>query len=260
MSIVSSTESRTDQRNVYMPPPADGMAHRSYLSPDGKQVLVVEMDVNVVAALPVGALRRQLSRKARRPGAGAVHGRRLVPRWQVDVFLRQYRQRVHIWRQRFPDGTPEQVTFGASTEEGDSFRARRPLLRHVDRHQPEHGVGPRFARRSADHFGRLRFLAVPLPRWQEAVLPGALGRRCGTWNQGGFWVADLDRAAPAAAARFSDAALHHLRLTASAWCSCRWTNTGRTPVWLASSERADAAAAAHHDRRGGRHSSARREK
>ena len=22
---------------------------------------------------------------------------------------------VHIWRQRFPDGAPEQVTFGAST-------------------------------------------------------------------------------------------------------------------------------------------------
>ena len=43
MSIVSSTESRTEQRTVYMPPET-GMAHRSYLSPDRKQVLVVEMD------------------------------------------------------------------------------------------------------------------------------------------------------------------------------------------------------------------------
>ena len=43
MSIVSSTESRTEQRTVYMPP-ENGMAHRSYLSPDRKQVLVAEMD------------------------------------------------------------------------------------------------------------------------------------------------------------------------------------------------------------------------
>ena len=38
MSIVSSTESRAGQRTVYMPPET-GMAHRSYLSPDRKQVL-----------------------------------------------------------------------------------------------------------------------------------------------------------------------------------------------------------------------------
>jgi len=43
MSIVSSTESRAQHRTVYMPPET-GMAHRSYLSPDRKQVLLVEMD------------------------------------------------------------------------------------------------------------------------------------------------------------------------------------------------------------------------
>ena len=42
MSIVSSTESRTEQRTVYMPP-ENGMAHRSYLSPDRKWALVIEM-------------------------------------------------------------------------------------------------------------------------------------------------------------------------------------------------------------------------
>src|SRR5262249_14658299 len=44
MSIVSSTESRSGQRTVYMPPTLDGMAHRSYLSPDRKWVVVIEMD------------------------------------------------------------------------------------------------------------------------------------------------------------------------------------------------------------------------
>jgi hypothetical protein len=45
MSIVSSTESRRELRTVYLPPET-GMAHRSYLSPDGTQVLVIEMDEN----------------------------------------------------------------------------------------------------------------------------------------------------------------------------------------------------------------------
>ena len=27
----------------------------------------------------------------------------------------------HIWRQRFPDGTPEQITFGVTQEEGIEF-------------------------------------------------------------------------------------------------------------------------------------------
>src|SRR5262249_52970469 len=44
LSIVSATDSRTQQRNVYVPPTTDGMAHRSYLSPDQKSVIVVEMD------------------------------------------------------------------------------------------------------------------------------------------------------------------------------------------------------------------------
>src|SRR5512144_294643 len=45
MALVTATESRADQRDVYVP--ADrigGMAHRSYLSPDRKWVLASEMD------------------------------------------------------------------------------------------------------------------------------------------------------------------------------------------------------------------------
>jgi eukaryotic-like serine/threonine-protein kinase len=46
MAIVTATDSRTESRAVYVPPAGDGMAHRSYLSPDGKWVLVAEMDVS----------------------------------------------------------------------------------------------------------------------------------------------------------------------------------------------------------------------
>jgi hypothetical protein len=43
MSVVTSAENRSESRTVYAPPNPDAMAHRSYLSPDRKQVWVVEM-------------------------------------------------------------------------------------------------------------------------------------------------------------------------------------------------------------------------
>ena len=45
MGIVRSKEDRSDARDLYLPANALGMAHRSYLSPDGKWALIVEMDL-----------------------------------------------------------------------------------------------------------------------------------------------------------------------------------------------------------------------
>ena len=44
MGIVAAEESRIAARDIYLPEIEPAMAHRSYLSPDGKWVLVVEMD------------------------------------------------------------------------------------------------------------------------------------------------------------------------------------------------------------------------
>ena len=44
MAIVSARPDKSESRDVYVPAKASGMAHRSYLSPDGKWVLIVEMD------------------------------------------------------------------------------------------------------------------------------------------------------------------------------------------------------------------------
>ena len=44
MAIVEAEESRAGARDVYVPASERGMAHRSYPSPDGRWVLVVEMD------------------------------------------------------------------------------------------------------------------------------------------------------------------------------------------------------------------------
>jgi Tol biopolymer transport system component len=118
MSIVASTESRAALRTVYLPSSAAGMAHRSYLSPDGRQVLVIEMDYD--AWLPC----RVVPFDGSSPGhpVGPASAQCTDAAWSPDGAVMYFSANTgsgyHIWRQRFPDGTPEQVTAGATQEEG----------------------------------------------------------------------------------------------------------------------------------------------
>lgn len=121
MGIFTGTESRSEQRTVYMPASVDGMAHRSFLSPKGDSVIVVEMDTG--KWLPCRLV----------PFDGSSPGRRVGPDpaqctyagWTPDgnwmYFSADAGNGFHTWRQRFPDGKPEQVTFGATEEHGISF-------------------------------------------------------------------------------------------------------------------------------------------
>jgi Tol biopolymer transport system component len=121
MGIFESTESRSESRTVYMPAGPNGMAHRSYLSPDRRSVLVVEMDLG--SWQPCRLV----------PFDGSSAGTRVGPQpaqctdaaWSPDgkwMYLSANTGNgYHIWRQRFPDGKPEQVTSGASEEQGLSF-------------------------------------------------------------------------------------------------------------------------------------------
>lgn len=121
MGIFASTESRSQSRTVYMPPSIDGMAHRSFLSPDGKSAIIVEMEVS--QWLPCRLV----------PFDGSSAGRQVGPApaqctfagWTPDgdwmYFSANSGDGFHIWRQRFPGGKPEQVTSGATEENGVSF-------------------------------------------------------------------------------------------------------------------------------------------
>ena len=115
------SESRSEQRTVYMPASVDGMAHRSFLSPKGDWVIVVEMDTGTW--LPCRLV----------PFDGSSLGRRVGPDpaqctyagWTPDgnwmYFSANTGSGFHTWRQRFPDGKPEQVTSGTTEEHGISF-------------------------------------------------------------------------------------------------------------------------------------------
>ncbi len=118
MALVTSRESRTEERDVYVPPHERGMAHRSALSPDGKNVLVVEMDNN--GFLPCRLLPFDGSSAGRR--VGPQSGSCLEAAWSPDgkwmYFSSDAAGKFHIWRQRVDRESPEQITSGPDEEAG----------------------------------------------------------------------------------------------------------------------------------------------
>jgi serine/threonine protein kinase len=119
MGIVKANEDRTGARDVYLPPGQPNMAHRSYLSPDGKWVLLVEMDADHLwlpcRVVPLDG--NSVLRSVGPPGGGCTAGA-----WSPDgrwIYLTSNAGGApHIWRQHFPDGSPEQITSGPTEEEG----------------------------------------------------------------------------------------------------------------------------------------------
>jgi eukaryotic-like serine/threonine-protein kinase len=119
MGIVAAQESRIGARDIYLPEFEPAMAHRSYLSPDGKWVLLVEMDQDHYW-LPCRLVPMDGSSRGRH--VGPLGGGCTVAAWSHDgkwmYFTADPGGINHIWRQRFPDGQPEQITSGPTEEEG----------------------------------------------------------------------------------------------------------------------------------------------
>jgi len=116
--VVTSDESRGNRRDVYTPPGQRSMAHHAYLSPDGRWVLIVEMDnrgeVGPCRVVPFQG-----------PGESRIVGPPNSPcfagAWSKDgkwVYLSVRTDDSHIWRQRVPSGQPQQITFGPTSQEG----------------------------------------------------------------------------------------------------------------------------------------------
>ena len=157
MAIVTATDSRTESRAVYVPPTGDGMAHRSYVSPDGKWVLVAEMDVSAWLPCRVVPFDGSSLGTVVGPGGGSICQ---SAAWSPDgkwIYLTSnFGGAFHIWRQHFPEGKPEQVTSGPTEEEDISMSA--------DGRSFVTAVG-------------LRRRVVWVPR-QPRRTPGFLGRQC----------------------------------------------------------------------------------
>ena len=121
-SLVTSTESRGEARDVYVPTHDLGMAHFSYLSPDGKWVLLAEMDT--VGWLPcrVAPFDGSSAGKQVGPQNAACTSAAWSPDGQWMYLTSEAGGSFHIWRQRFAAGggasRPEQITFPPTEQEG----------------------------------------------------------------------------------------------------------------------------------------------
>jgi serine/threonine protein kinase/Tol biopolymer transport system component len=118
MAVVTTDESRGSSRDVYVPAGKRSMAHHSYLSPDGRWVLIVEMDsrAKIVTCRVVPFDGSNEVRIVGPPNGECDSGA-----WSPDgrwIYLTVKTDGFHLWRQRFPDGAPEQLTFGPTTQEG----------------------------------------------------------------------------------------------------------------------------------------------
>ena len=116
MGIVTATENRSAHREVYFPADERGMAHYSYASPDRNWALVVEMDTDWLPCRLIPLAGGSPGRRVGPPGACTSAG------WSPDgswmYFGAAMAGKRHLWRQRFPDGQPEQITSGPQEEDG----------------------------------------------------------------------------------------------------------------------------------------------
>ena len=123
MGIVTATSSRSDQREIYFPEHERAMAHYSYLSPDRQSVLIVEMD-RTAAFQPCRLTPFDGRSPGKQVGPGGVC---TAAEWSPDGRWMYFTVAVdgasHVWRQRFSDGHPEQLTFGPTEEDGISMSA-----------------------------------------------------------------------------------------------------------------------------------------
>ena len=191
MAIASSTESRADRRTVYLPPGEPDMAHLSYLSPDGQQVLVVEMDSK--GWLPCRLVPHDAS-SAGRP-VGPAPAQCTDAAWSPDgrwmYFSTNTGNGTHIWRQRFPDGMPEQVIFGVTEEEGIGFAPDgRSFVTSIGNRQSTVWVHDSHGDRQITSEG-FAFLPTVSPDGKKVYY---LVRAGGSRNflTGGLWVTDLE--------------------------------------------------------------------
>jgi len=118
LGVVSASPTRSGMHDIYFPAHERGMAHYSYPSPDHQRALVVEMDGNGDWA-PCRLI--SLNGTSETKIVGPI-GPCTSAGWSPDgswMYFTAYVQgRSHLWRQHFPDGRPEQLTFGATEEEG----------------------------------------------------------------------------------------------------------------------------------------------
>ena len=117
LGLVTSSDTGAGLRDIYLPAHERSMAHYAYASPDRHWALVVEMNENGVwGPCRLVSLDGGSSRTVGPDGACTSAG------WSTDgsrmYFTAATSGLSHLWGQQFPAGSPEQITFGPTEEDG----------------------------------------------------------------------------------------------------------------------------------------------
>jgi eukaryotic-like serine/threonine-protein kinase len=123
MAIEAAYESRAGERDVYVPSGDRGMAHRSYPSPDGKWVLLAEMDRGLWLPCRLAPMDGSSAGRQVGPPTAACTSAGWSPDEKWMYLTSNVGGTFHIWRQPFPVGQPEQITSGPTEEEGIAMAA-----------------------------------------------------------------------------------------------------------------------------------------
>jgi Tol biopolymer transport system component len=121
MVLVTATDSRAEHRDIFVPPRERGMAHKSYLSPDRKSALLTEMNNGIFLPCRLVPFDGSSSGTVVGPSASMCTSAAWSPDGEWMYFNSDVGGHWQIWRQLFPDKTPEQVTFGPTEQEGIAF-------------------------------------------------------------------------------------------------------------------------------------------
>ncbi|HEY3936497.1 MAG TPA: winged helix-turn-helix domain-containing protein [Bryobacteraceae bacterium] len=137
MGVVTGTDTRENLRELYFPVHERGMAHYSFASPDRKLALVVEMNGEDGSWAPCRLISPDGRSQTRTIGPnGACTSAGWSPDGSWMYFTATVEGQSHLWRQRFPDEEPQQITFGP-TEEDDVAVERdgRSIITSMGEHE-----------------------------------------------------------------------------------------------------------------------------
>jgi len=196
MGISTAREDGAEARDVYVPVAESGMAHRSYISPDGKSVLVSEMTVAEGGWQPCRLV----------PFDGSSMGRRVGPStsqcteaaWSTEgrwmYFAANTGSGYHLWRQSFPDGPVEQITSGATEEEGIAVTPDgKSIITSVGAHQSTVWIHDKSGERQISAEG---YAFVPsISSDGQKLLYLSRSHSSSQWISGDLWSADLSSGA-----------------------------------------------------------------
>ncbi len=136
LGVVTGSVTGADTRDIYFPAHQRGMAHYSYASPDRHWILIVEM----TGTGEWGPCRLVPFQGGGSPKLVGPNGACTSAAWSPDgswmYFTAVVNGQSHIWRQRFPNGLAQQITFGATEEQGLAVeRSGQSLITSVGMHE-----------------------------------------------------------------------------------------------------------------------------